>query len=63
MADELKLFQQWEQTLADLLERTSKFPKNVRLTFSIRIDNLGLDIIEALVAARYTKGRGQGNRI
>jgi hypothetical protein len=56
-ATDLLLFQQWEQTLGDLLNRTVKFPKAVRFTFSVRIDNLALDIIEALVVARYSKGR------
>jgi hypothetical protein len=54
---ELLLFQQWEQTLSDLLDRTAKFPKTVRFTFSGRIDNLALDIIEELAAARYSSGR------
>jgi hypothetical protein len=56
-SSDLIVFQQWEQTLGDLLDRTSKFPKSVRFTLSGRIDNLALDIIEALVAARYSKGR------
>lgn len=55
--NDLVLFQQWEQTLGDLLNRTAKFPKEVRFTFSSRIDNLALDIIEALVIARYSKER------
>lgn len=53
--DDLRLFRHWEQTLADLLERTSKFPKSARFTFSQRIDNLALDIIETLVSARYSR--------
>jgi hypothetical protein len=57
--NELTLFQHWEHTLGDLLDRTSNFPKSVRFTFSGRIDNLALDIIEALVSARYSKGRGK----
>jgi len=41
-----------EATLDDLLDRTPKFPKAVRFTFSTRIDNLALDVHERLVAAR-----------
>jgi len=46
----------WERTLGDLLDRTQKFPKAVRFTFSTRIDNHGLDVLEALVLARYARG-------
>ena len=51
--DELPLFVLWEKTLGDLLDRTMKFPKSVRFTFSSRIDNLALDILEQVVEARY----------
>ena len=37
---------QQERTLGDLLDRTQKFPKHVRFTFSSRIDNMALDIYE-----------------
>ena len=58
MANEpLPLFVHWEGVVNDLLSRTEKFPKSVRFTFSTRIDNLALDIYEALVDARYTRQR------
>lgn len=56
MTDDLQLFVHWEATLGDLLQRTLRFPKAVRFTFSGRIDNLALDILEQLVEARYTGG-------
>lgn len=37
-----------------LLGKTEKFPKRVRFTFTNRIDNLALDILEGIVEARYT---------
>ena len=43
----------WEQTLGELLDRTQRFPKAVRFTFSTRIDNLGLDLLDHLVQARW----------
>lgn len=46
----------WEQVLDDLLDRTQRFPKSVRFTFSTRIDNHGLDILEELVEARFASG-------
>ena len=54
---ELPLFVHWEKTLRDILSRTEKFPKRVRFTFSSRIDNLALDVLENLVEARYTKDK------
>lgn len=39
--------------LGDLLDRTQRFPKVVRFTFSGRIDNLGLDVLQMLVRARW----------
>jgi len=53
--DELSLFVQWETTLKDLLARTEKFPKRYRFTFTSRIDNLALDVLDELVAARYSR--------
>ena len=54
----LPLFTLWETTLKDLLQRTAKFPKTVRFTFSGRIDNLALDVYERIVEARYSKKPG-----
>lgn len=57
MADEeLPLFVHWERTLGDLLDRTARFPKAVRFTFTSRIDNAALDIVDKIVEARYAKG-------
>lgn len=54
---DLPLFAHWETTLHDLLARTRKFPKSVRHTFASRIDNLGLDVVERLVEARWTRAK------
>ena len=50
---ELPLFGHWEKALGDLLDRTVKFPRSVRFTFTTRIDNLALDVLEEIVLARY----------
>lgn len=57
--DELPLFVLWEKVLSDLLDRTQKFPKSVRFTFSTRIDNLALDVLEGIVEARYSAGKAK----
>lgn len=47
------LYLLWESVLGDLLDRTARFPKVVRFTFANRIENLSLDVLEDIVAARY----------
>ncbi len=46
----------WEVVLGELLDRTVKFPKTVRFTLAQRIDGLALDVLEALVEARFLRG-------
>ena len=58
MADQvLPVVALWERTLHDLLQRTRKFPRNLRYTLANRIDNLALDVYEGLVEARYTRDK------
>ena len=52
---DLPVFVAWLDFLAWLLPTTSKLPRHVRFTFANRIDNLGLDIVEDLVEARYSR--------
>lgn len=49
----------WERTLADLLDRTSAFPRSARFSFASRIDGRALDVLEALVEARWASGRAK----
>lgn len=44
----------YQRVLGDLLDRTQRFPKAVRFTFATRIDNLGLDVLDHLVQARWS---------
>ena len=55
MAEELQLFIKWSEFLKWLLTTTEKFPKKVRFTFTSRIDNLALDILEDIIEFRYDK--------
>jgi len=57
VSPELPLFLHWERFLCWLLGKTSKFPKSVRFTFSVRIENLALEVMEEIVTARYTRDR------
>ena len=49
----------WERVLGELLDRTQKFPKSARFTFASRIDNIGLDLLEHLVQARWAPTAGK----
>jgi len=51
------LFGHWESFLGWLLDHTEKFPRRLRFTLTNRIDNLGLDIFELIIEARYTRQR------
>ncbi len=48
----------WYEFSKWLFNKTEKFPKKVRFSFSNRIDNLALDIVEGIVEARYAKRKG-----
>ena len=55
--DDLPVFAQWVEFLAWLLPTTEKFPHKIRFTFTSRIDNLALDVVEDLVEARYARDK------
>lgn len=55
----LPLFVKWTTYLKWQLDRTEKFPKKVRFTFSSRLDNIALDVLERIIEATYTKRRGK----
>lgn len=52
------LFVLWYDFTKWLIAKTDTFPKKIRFSFSNRIDNLALDIIEAIVEARYSRSKG-----
>lgn len=55
MAEELQSFVKWSEFLKWLLNTTEKFPRKVRFTFTTRIDNLAIDILEDIIEFRYDK--------
>jgi len=57
VSDELPLFLHWTAFLEWLLVKTGKFPRSVRFTLSSRIDNVALDVLEALIEARYSRDK------
>jgi 23S rRNA-intervening sequence protein len=51
------LFVLWYDFTRWLLERTEKFPRKIRSTFRLRIDNMALDVLEGIVEARYSRDK------
>ena len=59
MSTEAPVLVEWERTVGEILDRTARFPKVVRFTFSQRVDGLALDVLQGLVEARYARGRAK----
>jgi len=55
--EELDIFVRWSRFLTWLLSTTETFPKSVRFTLSSRIDNLALNVLEAIIEAAYSKNK------
>jgi four helix bundle protein len=51
------IFIEWYDFLKWLFITTDKFPKKSRFTFTDRINNAALDVLEDLVEARYSRDK------
>jgi hypothetical protein len=45
----------WESVIDDLMARTARFPRTLRVSLAGRIDNLALDVLEAIIEARFVR--------
>lgn len=59
MIQEPPLFVLWYDFSKWLLEKTDTFPKKVRMSFSNRVSDLALNIIEGIIEARYSRKKGE----
>ena len=59
MLVKVPVFSLWTDFLNWMLDHTEKFPKKVRHSFILRIDNLMLDILRNIIHAAYTKEKKQ----
>lgn len=57
--NDLPIFVKWCEILKWVLKTTERFPKKVRFTFSTRIDNYALDILDNLIESIYTRNKLQ----
>jgi len=51
------VFKKWYEILNWIMDRCERFPKSVRFSFTSRILNFSLDIMELVIEAIYTKQR------
>ncbi len=57
MKAEFPILKKWYDINLWIMDTAGKFPKNVRFTFSDRIINISMDILEDITAAVYSKNR------
>lgn len=55
MLDNVPVFSLWFELVGWILDHTAKFPKNVRMSFALKIDRLVLNILEDIVRASYSR--------
>ena len=55
--DDLPIFIKWFNFIKWLLNTTDHFPKKVRFTFTERLNQLSMNVIEDLIEARYTRNK------
>lgn len=55
MKDEYPVWQIWYRNVLWILDHTAKFPANIRITLSARIENTALDILDEVLSAIYAK--------
>lgn len=56
-AEGLKVFQKSMDLAVWLLGHTAKFPKSLRFSVAVRMDNAMLDVIECITSANYETNR------
>jgi len=59
MNEDYPVFKKWCTLLDWILDRCEKYPKDVRFTFSSRIANLSLDVLEKTIEAIYNRDKAQ----
>jgi len=57
MKEKYPLFVHWYKTLDWILSAVENFPRNARFSLASRIADSGLDIMELIIQAIYTRDR------
>jgi hypothetical protein len=59
MAEELKVIQKAYDLCVYLVPMVNRFPRDFKFTLGDRITNAAVDVLEDLIAARYTRDRAE----
>ncbi len=55
MNEDYPVFKKWYKILDWILDKTEKYPRNVRYSLSGRINDIALDVLEKIIEAIYSK--------
>ena len=55
--DNYPVFKKWYEILNWIMDRAEKYPKSVRFSFTNRLVNMSVDVLELVIEAIYTKER------
>lgn len=55
--DNYPVFKKWYHVLNWIMDRAERFPKSVRFSFTSRLLNMSLEVLELVIEAIYTKER------
>lgn len=55
--EDLSVFIRWKKFMGWFFDAAEKFPRRIRPTLTIRMENLVLDVLERIVEAAYTRNK------
>lgn len=55
--EDYPLYVHWYQTLNRILDHAESFPRNARFSLGSRVADAGMDVLEGIVRAIYTRDR------
>lgn len=55
--EDLTVFIRWKKFMGWFFDATEKFPRRIRPTLTIRMENLTLDVLERIVEAAYSRNK------
>ena len=60
--EKLILYEKWMDATKWLMEKTARFPKRLRYSLTMRVEDATLEILESINRAAYTRDRSEALR-